>query len=60
MIILITLDLWLGMKDISNTKHVKKDIWRIIVFRMVSKKSVGLLHVPRWKKDVESFLTDEK
>ena len=60
MIILITLDLWLGMKDISNTKYVKKDIWRIIVSRMVSKKSVVLVHVPRWKKDVESFLIDEK
>ena len=48
--LLITIVFWLGMLDIKNTKHVKKDRRRIIACSMAPNKSLGLVDVARLKK----------
>ena len=50
----------LGVINMSNGKHFKKDRWRILACGTASNESVGLVYVTRWKKCVESFLIDEK
>ena len=57
---LIMLDLWLGIIDISNTNYVEKDRQKFFACSIPFSKSVELVHVTDKKKEVESFLVDEK
>ena len=52
--LLIMLDLWVAIINISNAKHVKKRC------SMESNMVVGLVRVRRGKKKVESFFDRNK